>query len=66
MLKGKLDKEAENCNAFSIELVPLAAKFVKEEISNAYVIEVEPESNGEVWCIIGADKESARNLFDTI
>jgi len=66
MLKEKLEKRARGCNAFHINLVPSAVRFIKEKISNAYIIKILQENDGEIWCVVGADKESAEHLYNTI
>ena len=66
MLKEKLEKKARGCNSFFIYLVPEAVKFVKEKISNAYIIDVMADGDGTQWCAVGANKESAEHLFSTI
>ena len=63
MLMSRLNSKAKGCNAFGIELVPRAIEFIDKHVKNAHLIRAHHPTG---FCVIGADKESAETLYNSI
>ncbi len=66
-LQRKLQKAVKGKNVANVYLMPLEIKWVRDNVENAYLIEVRSDTaRATIWCIIGANEITAKHEYNRI